>query len=63
MTLYRHLRDAEAEGRALAHQSDRNTRLFAAPQSYWRVVHDWAFDDEWQKMKAEHARLHAADES
>ena len=65
MTVRRQLREAEATGRAYAHQTDRNMRPFSGNSCpYWMVVHDWAFADEWQKMKAEHGRLHGkADDS
>jgi hypothetical protein len=59
MSLRRELQKAEAEGRAEAHQTDRNVRIFTVGNSpYWGVVYDWAFADEWKKMKADHDRLH-----
>jgi hypothetical protein len=64
MSLRRELGQAESQGRAAAHQSDRNVRLFTRPGvPYWGVVYDWAFADEWQKMKADHDRLHGKADS
>ena len=61
MSTRRHLRDAEAQGRAAAHESDRNVRIFTRQGvPYWGVVYDWAFTDEWSRMKAHHDLLHKA---
>ena len=59
MSLRKELQQAESKGRAEAHLTDRNVRLFTLSHSpYWGVVYDGAFADERRKLRELHESLH-----